>query len=425
MITFRPGSLALMGELLLSCSIFAWCCPQKRNFYFRLIPTILILLTLSFFYPFVNGWNFYFTSMIRMVLFIISTYAGVRFCFNIKPFAALTIVASGIAIQHIGNQIYLFFRYLPMNDFSTFLDQYALVFEPVFVFASAVVGFFVFGISYWKNKFYEQYEKSLSIIAFSVIFICLFIERLIRLIPGYNNAKSLASYTFCALCCVLALAIEFTIWKISTLNTKNAVLSTLLKEEKKHFEETKQMMTTINKRGHDLKHLLEDFGDNVPSKYIDSVKQEVRLYEERYITSNPSLDVLLTNLNYKYSLKNIKLKLVGDTGLLSFMDEMDMIMLFDNGLNNAINAALKVDEEKRTIQIILEEKGNMINLLFLNYFNEEIDGIPDKKTTPKNYEHGIGLSSIKEIARKYDGDINIYTNGNKFHLNVYLFNNKH
>lgn len=429
MITFRPGSISLMGELLFCEAVLAWSCPKKKNFWVRLCLSLVVLFTASYFFPFVHGWNFTWESLARILTFLALSYVGLFVCFDIRPFALLTIVASGVGLQHIGYQSYNFFKLLPFGeDYYTFLVSNARLFEILFVAVVGIASFFIFGISFWKNKYYESYKKSLSIISLLTIFICLVLERLIALIPGQERSRSISSVIFDILCVTLALVIEFTIWKIATLNTKNAVLSTLLKNEKKNFEETKQLMTTVNKRGHDLKHLLQDYGETIPAKYLDSVKEEVKLYENRYITDNPNLDVLLSNFNYKYADKGVRIKLVGDTSLIDFMDEMDMVMLFDNTLNNAISAVLKVEESKRTIQVVIEKKGHMVSLLFINYFDGELimkDGLPISiSKTPYFCEHGIGLPSIREIARNYDGDINVHSENQRFYLNIYIFDHK-
>ena len=111
----------------------------------------------------------------------------------------------------------------------------------------------------------------------------------------------------------------------------------------------------------------------------------------------------------------------------SFMDEMDMVVLFDNALGNAVDAVLKVGQEKRTIQIILDKKGNMISLVFINYFDGKLQiknqKLQSSKESKNLYEHGVGLASMKAIANNYDGNIDFYTENEKFYLNVYLFDN--
>lgn len=428
MITFRPGSITLMLELLIGEAVFAWSCPKRSYFWLRLIGSIAICLTAAYFFPFVKGGNYSLFSLGRIILLLLLSYGAVWFCFDIKPFAVLTIVASGDALQHIGNQTLNFFLYLPFeNEFLKFIKENVMVFELILCVLVSIGGFFLFGISFWKKKLYERYEKHLSIISFSTIFICLGVARLVNLIPGQSRNQSISSFVFCILCCSLALIIEFTIWEIATLNTKNALLSMQIKEERKQFEETKKIMETLNQRGHDLKHLLQDYSGNLPEKYLKTVREEVQLYENRYITDNPSLDVLLTNFNYKYGKLGVKLKFVGDSSLLKFMDEMDMVVLFDNALENAVDAVLKVGQEKRTIQIILDKKGNMISLVFINYFDGKLQiknqKLQSSKESKNLYEHGVGLASMKAIANNYDGNIDFYTENEKFYLNVYLFDN--
>ena len=104
-----------------------------------------------------------------------------------------------------------------------------------------------------------------------------------------------------------------------------------------------------------------------------------------------------------------------------------MVVLFDNALGNAVDAVLKVGQEKRTIQIILDKKGNMISLVFINYFDGKLQiknqKLQSSKESKNLYEHGVGLASMKAIANNYDGNIDFYTENEKFYLNVYLFDN--
>ncbi len=428
MITFRPGSIYLMLEILLCEAVFAWSCPKRKYFIPRLILSIGICVVFSYFFPFFENnplGSFY--GLLRVTLSLGYSFLAIWFCFDIKPFSILTIVASGDALQHIGYQTLTFLRYLPIEgDYQTFLYENSSLLEALFVLFAAVIGFLLFGIPYWKKKFYEKYDPKLSVIAFVTIFFCLIVSRLINLIPGQSETRSIASVYFSVSSCTLALIIEFTIYERVELSTKNALLSLLLKEEEKQFEESKQLMKVINQRGHDLKHLLQDFQGELPKEYVENFKKELDFYDNRYVTDNPSLDVVLSNVYYRYHKEGISVRFVGNTADLKFMDEIDMVMLFTNALDNAIEAVMKIDESKRNIQIIVEKKGNMVSLLFVNYFDGNLelssDGLP--KTSKENnekYEHGIGLSSILGIAQKYGGNIDCYSEDDVFHLNIYLF----
>ena len=425
--TFRIGSLYLMIEILLGESLFAWSCPRRNHFWIRLPIALCACLLLAYFFPFFEGISFSSVYLLlRVFLDMCYSFFAILLCFDIKPLAVLTIVASGDALQHIGSQLLTFVRYLPLDDFSIdIINNNTHLFEFLFCFAVYIIGFFVFGIPYWKKKYYEKYDWRLAVISAVAIFISIGLNRVINLIPGQQSLRSIASVVLCIMCCILALIIEFSVWESATLHSKNIVLSYLLKEEAKHFEESKAIMVTLNKRGHDLKHLLQDYEGNLPEKYLDSVRQEVSLYESRFITNNPNLDVLLTNIHYKYGKLGVNIKFVGDTSLVSFMDEMDMIVLFDNALGNAVAAVLKVEQEKRRIEIVLDKKGDMVSLLFINYFDgtlPQIQSAPlDLKADDSLFEHGIGLSSMQSIAKKYNGNINYFCEDDLFHLNVYLF----
>lgn len=417
--TFLIGSLYLMFEILLCESIFAWSCPKRKYFVLRVIISVLVCLTASYFYPRTIFSNYNLFYLTRVILELVLSYLAILFCFKIKPFTILIIVSSGDAVQHIGGQLLNILRYLEIgDDFKNFINTNSHVLELIFCVISAIIAFALFGRKFYYQKYYTKIDWRVSAISISTIFICVGLNRFLRFIPGYSSQGSISSSVFCILCCYLALILQFNTLDKIILSTRNIVLDHLLKEEKIQFEENKQLMVAINKRSHDLKHLLEDYGKNIPEKYRNVVKDEVDKYDNRFLTSNSNLDVLLTSLYYKYSSQGVVIKLVGNSDALTFIEEMDLVMLFDNALINAINAVLNIEKEKRTIQIIIAEKGNMVSITFINYFK-------DTKTNSSNaFEHGIGLTSIETIALKYKGSIDIDKESGVFSLNIYLFKNK-
>lgn len=68
-------------------------------------------------------------------------------------------------------------------------------------------------------------------------------------------------------------------------------------------------------------------------------------------------------------------------------------------------------------------RGGVVSLSTNNYYEGEIvmsDGLPVTAKSDKS-EHGFGLRSIKRIVEKYDGNMQIKTDGNIFILCITFF----
>ena len=71
----------------------------------------------------------------------------------------------------------------------------------------------------------------------------------------------------------------------------------------------------------------------------------------------------------------------------------------------------------------IERKGNFVLFDTINYLPKGLeftDGLPQTTKTGEKGYHGYGLKSIREIARRYQGDVSISTAGGFFRLSVYF-----
>ncbi len=426
MVYFSIGTFIMMLEILLGIAAFVFACPRRKWFWIRLPLAIGIALTAAYFFPLTNelAHNSAY-SFLRIIYVLSLAFGAVLFCFDIKPFVALVFVSSGYALQHIGYQFYSIANSLTLSSIvRQFFSQNRHLTEYLFCFTATVLGFLILGIRSAKMKFYQRYDWRMSVIAVITIFICCGASRLIRLIPNVRTG-GVESAFFSMLCCILALIIQFTMWDLANVKVSNIVTTQRLLQEQKQYAENKEFMETLNVRIHDIKHLLKDYEGELPKEYIDSFRKEFDFYDNRFVSNNPSLDALLTRFVYSNMHKGVTIKFIGDSALLDFMDELDLIVLFDNAVGNAIEAVLKLDRSKRTITILVDKKGNLASIVFLNYFDGQLKlegNLPvSKKKEGAFFEHGFGMKSIRNVAKKYGGEMSFFTANGAFHLNVYLF----
>lgn len=101
------------------------------------------------------------------------------------------------------------------------------------------------------------------------------------------------------------------------------------------------------------------------------------------------------------------------------INEMDLCTLLANALENALEACNRVDESSKYIKLVIH--ANRSHLL-IDTENTSLD--PGDCHTWKNdrINHGYGMESIKNIAKKYSGDVFWDFNDGIFYLSVLLKN---
>lgn len=101
---------------------------------------------------------------------------------------------------------------------------------------------------------------------------------------------------------------------------------------------------------------------------------------------------------------------------------LDMSIILNNALNNAIEAAEKCPENERNIAITSSRKKNAFIITVTNSCAgvELADGELPHTTKSDSENHGFGLLNIRNTAEKYGGGIEIDCKNGKFTLTVML-----
>ncbi|MBQ9891517.1 MAG: GHKL domain-containing protein [Firmicutes bacterium] len=166
----------------------------------------------------------------------------------------------------------------------------------------------------------------------------------------------------------------------------------------------------IRQLHHDMKnHLLgiqRLSGDNEKlDAYVSQLLSRTEDYELIVDSGNSMIDGLLSEKQRLAEERQIAVSVAVDLKSAGFISDMDLCTIFGNALDNAIEASLKVqDVSLRSIMVRCLERGGNIVLTVQNYYEGELrkaDGaIATSKAEPG---HGLGLSSIRRAAEKYDG----------------------
>ncbi len=106
------------------------------------------------------------------------------------------------------------------------------------------------------------------------------------------------------------------------------------------------------------------------------------------------------------------------------LNAMDVAVIIANGLDNAIDASLALDEpEKRTVICALSTHEQSLMLRIQNHTAEDIYIPPSMQLTTNKADtanHGLGLSSIQRLVAKHDGSYALSCEHRIFTLEINL-----
>lgn len=167
---------------------------------------------------------------------------------------------------------------------------------------------------------------------------------------------------------------------------------------------------------HDMKNhyiaidaLLESGRIDEARNYMSTLSNAAQSQKTSVGTGNPILDQLLSEKLLAAQKEDIPFKIDLDYSLCGFISNVDTVIIFANILDNAIEAASRVDKDRRFIRI----KGGCSAGCFLCVVSNSctgelrfIYGLP--ATTKKDaLNHGYGIKNIQKALSSYNGELNV------------------
>ncbi|MCM1044130.1 MAG: GHKL domain-containing protein [Candidatus Gastranaerophilales bacterium] len=204
---------------------------------------------------------------------------------------------------------------------------------------------------------------------------------------------------------------------------KNAAYESRMKDVNAAIDLHRQTM----KIRHDMKNellkvriRLEEQKVDEAGAYLEEILN-VKLAETQIVfTENMLVDTVINTCMETAKNKGIAVdaKVQGRIGKI---EEMDMAILLSNLLDNAIEAAEKTQEKR--IEIRMENRKEYLCIMISNSYNGEIRKDESKLATTKRDKefHGYGLSNVKDIVQKYNGNYQCEMQEKEFVTSVNLY----
>lgn len=255
---------------------------------------------------------------------------------------------------------------------------------------------------------------------------------LAQLGEAQNMAGLRAQTTVQALCAVTSVVVVVGIeraFRSYEYEQELAKTNYLMRMQSQYYELKKEMIDEVNRHYHDLRHFLEtlrrldgDAGEN--QGYIEDLERKLREYELLCHTGNVALDIVLTDKLRRCNACGVTLLFLADGTLFDKVEAVDLVSIFGNALDNAIEAAVQVDDPaRRVVELKTNANDNWVSVRVENPYAHRLrhghDGALGT-TKPDANLHGLGLSSIDCAAKKYGGFLSYEYTDDTFVLTVML-----
>ena len=360
----------------------------------------------SIIYAFAFGLLFFFFSeeKLPLVLVFISMVAIRESADSVDAF-----------IKNIINYPSLSLDYIPNAHFAV----NGLLFDIIHLLVCIPLGL----IFYPRRKI--KAEKRFLVHSVSISFGMLVTTIVIKSIVTSHSGESAALYI-----CVTALAFFLSILTLmignefifgSSKSRDLQIAEEVLATQQRQFESSKQSIYLINEKIHDIKHRLDDLGDQVAESTLAELKESISIYDRPFHTGSQVLDTVLYTKSLICEASSIRLTAIGNATSIHSIPSSERFYFFSNILDNAIEATKDIpDVSKRLIGLVLEERKGAFYVESYNYFvgTRKIEDSSIKTSKKDKAGHGYGLQSIRDFARRHGGESSIRIEGDMFFITV-------
>lgn len=188
------------------------------------------------------------------------------------------------------------------------------------------------------------------------------------------------------------------------------------------YDELKKQMDVTRRARHDLRQHISVVYAMAQKNECEKIEEYLGTYLNHSYLKNPivycgnfALNAVLVYYVQQAEKADIKINIdIALPNEISIKDA-DLTVLFGNLIENAIDACENVEKDKRSIDLKIH-RPNAGSIVFSidNTFDGNIKMSGNKFLSTKQNGSGIGIESAKYVVEKYNGDMKIEINDNKF-----------
>lgn len=256
---------------------------------------------------------------------------------------------------------------------------------------------------------------------------------LTALMMAVMQCEEILGYIICGMLGII-LANIITYYFFSTLNKnyetklKIKLLEQNNENAKRNIENASAFVQQMKSARHDMRNQLLIIYNHIDNGKYSEAKEYIKNITDIYLpdirnfinTDNDAFNAIINSKIAICNQKKIYIEIKEMKHSLQNVDAVDTGILFGNLLDNAIEAADKTKNRRITVDI--QPKGSYLSILVTNSITSSVlDNNYQLETSKKNKSlHGIGIKTIKELVKKYDGMIQFFEENNEFCCHILL-----
>lgn len=193
--------------------------------------------------------------------------------------------------------------------------------------------------------------------------------------------------------------------------------------ERTYLEEFRSIINSLKSTRHDfvnhlhvLHGLIEFKHYEKALEYMKSLIKEVKLVDLSLKLTNPALLILFHTKWEIAQTKQIDMEFEVSPDSFDRIQSIDIIKLFSNLIDNAVEATMELPVEQRKIKVVCKKIFNIYHFEVMNSGNPIpqkdlkkifLSGFTTKASEDKS--RGNGLAIVQEIVNRYSGEIQVET----------------
>lgn len=247
------------------------------------------------------------------------------------------------------------------------------------------------------------------------------------------NLKEI-NYQLCYIVIVVFSIINITLYiiyenteKLYRINYNNMLLNESLKYKETYYQDVEKHQAEIRMIRHNLKNQLLAIGGVLNQENLEKAKEEIEIIiheivqtEAKNFTRNIEVNALLNAKYTEAAEQQIACEFHVNIPERLGLTSGEIGILLGNALDNAIEACVQCEVDKRKIELTLNYHNGCMMIVITNTTKEMVKNLVTKKKNAK--DHGFGLVSIENIVKKYQGNMNHKCLADNFCLEITLWN---
>jgi len=195
-----------------------------------------------------------------------------------------------------------------------------------------------------------------------------------------------------------------------------------------HYREVDNMYRQIRGWRHDYRNHIQTMKAYAAAENWEAIRNYLELLDEDLTTVDTVIKtgnaMTDTILNSKISLANSKgIPVEADAHIPVKLrsSEIDLCCILGNLFDNAIEASMKLPEDKRKIRVYMDMKGTQLYISFTNFTaGKKLIKVGGRFASSKGEGHGFGLQRIDAIVERLEGYISRNSEDGAFTTEILL-----